>query len=220
MSTTRKIRVWDLPTRLFHGALALTIGGALITQSIGGTAMDWHFRLGYVALALVLFRVLWGLLGPRYARFSSFLKSPSVIFAYFKGQQPVHTVGHNPLGGLSVLAMLGVILLQAGSGLFTNDDIASEGPLAHLLDETWSQRIGWLHTQVTGQIIYLLIGLHVAAIVYHRVRKKQDLLTPMITGDQLADDKALPANDGALVRVMALLLVGACALGVYALVRW
>lgn len=216
----KKTRVWDLPTRLFHWALALTVGGALVTQFLGGEAMDWHFRLGYAALALVLFRVVWGLLGPRYARFSSFLKSPSAILAYLQGRPSRHVPGHNPLGGWSVLAMLVVVLLQAGSGLFTNDDIANEGPLAHLVDEAWSGRIGWFHTQVTGQVIYALIGLHLAAIVYHRVRKKMDLVTPMITGDQATDGEALPANDSAAVRTLAVLLIGACALGVYGLVHW
>jgi cytochrome b len=217
----QKIRIWDLPTRLFHWAFAVTVGGALFTQAIGGTAMVWHFRLGYAALALALFRVLWGIVGPRYARFASFLKPPSAILAYVQGRSPSHTVGHNPLGGLSVLAMLLVILLQAGSGLFSNDDIASEGPLAHLIDKDLSDRLSWFHVKVTGQLIYGLIGLHLLAIVYHRVFKKKDLLTPMVTGDQSAHGgSALPAHDGASVRTLAVLVMGACAAGVYGLVHW
>jgi len=225
----KTIRVWDLPTRLFHWALVVVIAGALITQYIGGNAMDWHFRFGYAALALVLFRVLWGLFGPRYARFTSFIRSPAAILAYCKGAHagpggaatPAPAVGHNPLGGLSVLAMLGVILLQAGTGLFTNDDIASEGPLAHLVDKDLSDRISWLHAQITGQLIYALIALHVLAIAYHRVRKKVDLVTPMITGDQALGNAEAPAtNDGAPIRAMAVLIMCTCAAGVYGLVHW
>lgn len=216
----KTIRVWDLPTRLFHWALVVIIAGAFITQYMGGTAMDWHFRFGYAALALVLFRVLWGLVGPRYARFASFLRSPATIVAYLRGRSVGPGSGHNPLGGLSVLAMLSVILLQAGTGLFTNDDIASEGPLTHFIDKDLSDRISWLHAQVTSKLIYGLIGLHLLAIIYHRVRKKRDLLTPMITGDQVVDGEALPANDGAPVRTAAFVLMGVCAMGVYGVVHW
>ncbi|RZI83075.1 MAG: cytochrome B [Rubrivivax sp.] len=216
----KTIRVWDLPTRLFHWALVVIIAGALVTQFIGGAAMDWHFRFGYAALALVFFRIVWGVMGPRYARFSSFIRRPSVILAYLKGQASSNS-GHNPLGGLSVLAMLAVILLQAGSGLFANDDIASEGPLAKLIDKAWSDQLTWFHAQVTGKLIYGLIGLHLLAIAYHRLRKKLDLITPMITGNQAVEgDDALPANDGAPVRTMAAVLMTLCAMGVYGLVHW
>jgi len=217
----RTIRVWDLPTRLFHWAFALVIAGALITQYVGGAAMDWHFRFGYAALALVLFRVLWGLVGPRYARFANFIRAPAAILAYCQGRPSPGQSGHNPLGGLSVLAMLGVVLLQAGSGLFANDDIASEGPLARFIDKGLSDQISWLHAQVTGKVIYALIALHVLAIVYHRVRKHKDLVTPMITGDKSVEENdALPAQDDAWVRGVAVLIMSTCAVGVYGLVRW
>lgn len=217
----KTIRVWDLPTRVFHWALVVIIAGAFITQYMGGAAMDWHFRFGYAALALVLFRVLWGLMGPRYARFASFLRSPATIVAYLRGRAGTHSSsGHNPLGGLSVLAMLAVILLQAGSGLFTNDDIASEGPLAHFIDKDLSDQVSWLHAQVASKLIYGLVGLHLVAIVFHRVLKKRDLVTPMITGDQAVEGDALPANDGAPVRTAALVLMSVCAMGVYGVVHW
>jgi cytochrome b len=216
----KTVRVWDLPTRLFHWALVLVIAGALISQSIGGDAMAWHFRFGYAALALVLFRVLWGLIGPRYARFASFIRSPAAILAYCKGRSASPHIGHNPLGGLSVLAMLGVILLQAGSGLFANDDIASEGPLARLIDKGLSDQVSWFHAQVTGTLIYALIAVHVLAVIYHRVLKKTNLVTPMITGDKAVSGEALPANDSHPVRALAALLLVTCAAGVYGLVHW
>lgn len=220
----KTIRVWDLPTRLFHWALVVIIAGAFITQYLGGAAMDWHFRFGYAALALVLFRILWGLVGPRYARFASFLRSPATIVAYLRGRadgpNTGHRSGHNPLGGLSVLAMLAVILLQAGSGLFANDDIASEGPLAHFIDKDLSDQLSWLHAQVTSKLIYGLIALHLLAIAYHRVLKKRDLFTPMITGDQVVEGDALPANDGVPVRTAALVLMSVCAMGVYGVIHW
>lgn len=216
----KTIRVWDLPTRLFHWALVVIIAGAFVTHYLGEAAMDWHFRFGYAALALVLFRVLWGLMGPRYARFASFLRSPATIVAYLRGRSPGTGSGHNPLGGLSVLAMLAVILLQAGSGLFANDDIATEGPLAHFIEKDLSDQLSWLHAQVTSKLIYGLIGLHLLAIVLHRVLKKRDLVTPMITGDQVVEGDALPANDSAPVRTAALVLMSVCAMGVYGVAHW
>lgn len=216
----KTIRVWDLPTRVFHWALVVIIAGAFITHYLGDGAMDWHFRFGYAALALVLFRVLWGLMGPRYARFASFLRSPATIVAYLRGRSGGHHSGHNPLGGLSVLAMLAVILLQAGSGLFANDDIATEGPLAHFIAKDLSDQLSWLHAQVTSKLIYGLVGLHLLAIALHRVLKKRDLVTPMITGDQVVEGDALPANDGAPVRTAALVLMSVCAMGVYGVAHW
>ena len=163
-----------------------TVSGALISQYLGGTAMVWHFRFGYLALALVGFRVLWGLIGSRHARFASFVRGPLAILRYLRGQAGEHdaTPGHNPLGALSVLAMLGLVMLQAGSGLFASDDIANQGPLAKFVEQEVAEKIGWLHAEYGARIIYGLICLHLAALAYYRLRRHINLIWPMITGDK------------------------------------
>ena len=171
----KKIRIWDLPTRLFHWALALLIAASIITQNIGGNAMEWHFLAGYGALTLVLFRLLWSLAGSRYARLSQLFHAPSAIFAYLRnvGTGPKNRyLGHNPLGSLSVLALLAAVLAQALSGMFANDDIASEGPLVKFISKDLSDRITWFHTEVSALLIYVLVGLHVAAIAYYYFPEK------------------------------------------------
>lgn len=217
----KKIRVWDLPLRLFHWSLALMVLGALITEGLGGKAMVWHFRFGYATLALVSFRVFWGLLGPRYARFSNFVFRPSTIIAYardlkngLKHRATEHHLGHNPLAGLSVLAMLGVLLIQTISGLFSHDDDnLHEGPLVNFISQAWSDRLSNLHADISGTLIYFLIGLHLLAIAYY-YWEKQNLVTPMITGDKEVDFDAPAANDSWATRLLALALIVACGFGV------
>ena len=218
----KKIRVWDLPIRLFHWALAILIVTAVVTQKIGGNAMEWHFLAGYATLTLLLFRIIWGVIGTRYARFADFFHAPGTIIAYLQAakngiEKTYH--GHNPLGSLSVFALLGVILLQAVSGLFANDDISSEGPLVKFISKDLSDRITWFHKEVTGNLIYFLVALHVSTIIYYYLRKKQNLVKPMITGDKETNADALPANDSWPVRLGAAVVLAACTAAVYYLVN-
>jgi cytochrome b len=217
----KKVRVWDLPVRLFHWTLALLIVVAVITQNVGGNAMIWHFRAGYAVLALVAFRILWGVIGTRYARFSSFIYSPSTIVGYLRGSKAElkkKYLGHNPLGSLSVFALLGVALTQAVTGLFSNDDIAYDGPLVNLITKELSDKITWFHKEVNANLIYGLVALHLLAIIFYYVRKKQNLVKPMITGDHEIDTDAPAAEDTWRMRLLALMLFAACVGGVYYLV--
>ncbi|MGH8807764.1 MAG: cytochrome b/b6 domain-containing protein [Noviherbaspirillum sp.] len=217
----KKVRVWDLPTRLFHWTLAALIVVAIVTQNIGGNAMEWHFRAGYAALALLAFRILWGLVGSRYARFASFLYHPSTIVGYLRGSKDAlkkKYLGHNPLGSLSVFALLGVVLAQAVTGLFANDDIAYDGPLVRFISKELSDKITWFHKDVSATLIYVLVGVHLAAVAFYYFRKRQNLVKPMITGDHEVDFDAPAANDSWAVRLFALTLLTACAGGVYYLV--
>ncbi|TFW09804.1 cytochrome B [Oxalobacteraceae bacterium OM1] len=217
----KKVRIWDLPLRLFHWSLAFIVIAAIVAQKIGGNAMEWHFRFGYAALALVAFRIVWGFVGPRYARFSSFLYGPSTIIGYMRGGKAAlqQHLGHNPLGSLSVFALLATVLAQAGSGLFANDDIASEGPLVKFISKDLSDTITDFHKDVSGTLIYILIGLHLAAIVYYAVRRRRNLVKPMIMGDDEVEFDAVPANDSAATRLLALVLLAACAAGVWWLIN-
>lgn len=214
----KRIRVWDLPVRLFHWVLVALITVSVITQEIGGNAMEWHFLSGYAALTLVLFRILWGLVGTRYARFSSFVHGPAAIIAYLRGAAE-HRPGHNPLGSLSVFAMLGVVLAQAVSGLFTNDDIASEGPLVKFISKELSDSITWFHKALSINLLYALVGLHIAAIGYYYFGKRRNLVKPMITGDQEVSVEAPAADDSGKTRMMAAVILAACAAAVYCLIR-
>jgi cytochrome b len=217
----KTVRIWDLPIRLFHWVLTVLIVAAVVTQKIGGNATEWHFRIGYAILALLLFRILWGFVGTRYARFSSFMHGPSTIVGYIRGGKEGlknRYLGHNPLGGLSVFAMLGVVLAQAIGGLFANDDIASEGPLVKFVSKDLSDKVTWLHKEVGANLIYLLVTMHVIAIAYYYFRKRQNLLTPMITGDQEVNFDAPPAEDTASKRLLALGLLAACAAAIYFLI--
>lgn len=214
----KKVRVWDLPTRLFHWSLVTLVVTAVITQEIGGNAMEWHFRAGYAVLALIAFRILWGLVGSRYARFASFVYGPAAILAYIRNSSQGRKdglLGHNPLGSLSVFALLANLLAQALTGLYSNDDIANDGPLVKFISKDLSDQITWFHKEVSGTLLYVLVGLHVTAIVFYVFRKKQNLVGPMISGDQQVDFDAPAANDSWVMRLFALAIFAICAAVVY-----
>ena len=207
-----KVRVWDLPLRLFHWTLVLLLAAAFVTQQIGGNAMEWHFRVGYAVLALLAFRLVWGFVGPRYARFSSFLYGPSSILGYLRGSE--HVLGHNPLGSLSVFALLAAVLMQAVSGMFSNDDIASEGPLVRFISKDLSDRITEFHEDVSFWILVALIVLHLLAIAWYAFVKKRNLVGPMLTGDQAIESgsgEVEAADDSWKMRLLALVILALCA---------
>ena len=209
-----KIRVWDLPTRVFHWVLALCVVGSVVSAKIGGNAMQWHFRLGMLVLTLVSFRVLWGLVGGRWSRFASFIYSPGTVLRYLRGQARADEhldVGHNPLGSFSVFALLGFLALQLATGLVADDEIANVGPLNRFVSgDTAKLASGW-HKEYGQWVLITLVVLHIAAIVFYLLKKKHNLVRPMIVGD-----KPLPAGtpasaDGWAQRGLALLLLLICA---------
>ena len=197
------VRVWDLPTRLFHWALAALVACSVVSVKLGGFWMDWHMRSGYAILALVLFRILWGFAGSRYARFSSFVRRPAEVIGYLRGQLE-HGAGHSPLAAVSVLALLGVLLVQASTGLFSNDGNFTEGPLARLVSSAAGERLSTVH-RFGEWALYALVGLHIAAIAYYTTFRKVALVRPMITGDRF-DVEAPSADDGLATRLRALAL--------------
>ena len=216
------VRIWDLPTRLFHWALALSVVASFVTAKLGGGAMVWHFRLGFLALGLIVFRLVWGFVGGRWSRFGSFVRSPVTVWRYLRGGSadaagPAgQEVGHNPLGGWSVLALLAVLGLQVATGLVADDEIANLGPLNRFVStETALLATSW-HRGVGEKLLIALVLLHVAAIVFYRVRRGLDLTRPMWTGDKLLPSDTPASADGAAQRLRALVL----ALAVAALVAW
>jgi cytochrome b len=192
---------------------------AFITIKIGGNAMVWHAWAGYGVLTLILFRIIWGLVGPYHARFINFIKGPTAIQTYLKGEKTY--IGHNPLGALSVLGLLGVCGFQAVSGLFANDDIAFDGPLTVLIDKDLSDAITHWH-HINEKIILLLVVLHILAIVLYRVIKRKNLVQAMVLGDQRVEASELPVSasrDDLLVRLLGFFLLIICGAGVWWLIH-
>jgi cytochrome b len=214
-----RVRVWDLPTRVFHWLLAACVLGSLASGFIGGGAIDWHARFGYAILALLLFRLVWGLVGGRWSRFSSFLYAPRSVVAYLRGQpHPDHLVGHNPLGAGSVIAMLVVLLLQVASGLVNDDEISFQGPLYPLVSSKVAEAAHDFHEAGMWLVIGLVV-LHVAAVLFYLVRKKQNLVAPMISGDKEIATAVTSSRDDLWSRLGALVLLAACAGAVTWLIR-
>ncbi|MDZ4301968.1 cytochrome B [Hydrogenophaga sp. D2P1] len=213
------VRVWDLPTRLFHWALVVCVIGQIVTANVGGNWMNWHLRLGYTVLTLLLFRLVWGFVGGHWSRFSSFLYGPTAVLNYLRGQaRPEHRVGHNPLGAFSVFGLLTILLLQVGSGLFSDDEIAFTGPLVSLVSGDAVSLATSYHKNVGKFIVLALVVLHLLAIGYYRFSKKENLVRPMIVGDKQVPTAVPSARDSTQSRLLALGVLCLCALVVYGLV--
>ncbi|HMS25763.1 MAG TPA: cytochrome b/b6 domain-containing protein [Burkholderiaceae bacterium] len=212
----KNIRIWDLATRSFHWLLVFSIIGLIITGNVGGNAMVWHFRLGNVVFTLLLFRIIWGLIGGHWSRFSSFIYSPKSIIQYLKGDHPKHhAIGHNPMGALSVFALLLTLAAQVATGLFSDDEIAAVGPLAkHVSNATVSQA-SFYHTEIGKLLIILLVVFHIGAILFYLFKKRENLVKPMIHGDKFVDTDTPPSRDDGRMRLLALITLLACGLVVY-----
>lgn len=202
-------RVWDLPIRLFHWLLVASIAFAYVSGQLGGNLIDWHARAGFLIVGLVVFRLVWGVVGTPTARFASFVRGPAAIAAYLRGEW--RGIGHNPLGALSVLGLLALVGAQAATGLFTNDDIAFQGPFADWVGKELSDRFHGWHALLQNGLL-ALIGVHVAAIVFYARVKKENLVKPMITGWTEAPAAAPPASrrgGGVVAFVVSALIAGA-----------
>jgi cytochrome b len=183
----QRIRVWDLPTRLFHWLLALCIVGSVATAKIGGNAMVWHTRLGLAVLALLVFRIVWGFVGGYWSRFVTFLYSPASLRDYLRGSSGPSgrfDIGHSPLGALSVFALLGLLALQVATGLVADDEVATTGPLNRFVSSAWAGRASDWHEHWGQWMVYLAVATHVAAVLYYLRFRNQNLIRPMLDGDK------------------------------------
>lgn len=179
-----RVFVWDVPVRLFHWTLVLLMLALVITGKFLDGAIDQHAVLGQAAIVLVIFRMLWGIVGSSYARFSQFVRGPSDVLTYARSlftSKHEFSVGHNPLGGWMVLVLLVVVLSQAILGLFSNDDILFDGPLSYLISKETSDYITSLHSDLFN-ILLVLVGLHISAVIWHKLFKGEDLLSAMLSG--------------------------------------
>lgn len=212
-----RVRVWDLPTRLFHWLLAACVVSLVVTAYVGGGAIEWHARLGYAALALIVFRIVWGFVGGHWSRFKTFVYAPSSVLAYLRGNaHPDHLIGHNPLGAASVFAMLLVLLAQVGTGLVSDDEIAFQGPLNRFVSSSKGLAATWYHKQIGQWLVIGLVVLHIAAVLYYLFRKRNNLVRPMVVGDKEVAAPAASSRDDAVSRLGAAAVFGVVA----ALVTW
>jgi cytochrome b len=178
------VKVWDLPVRLFHWIITVLFVFQLVTGKVGGDLMPWHKLSGYTILTLILFRILWGFAGSTHARFSSFAAGPAKTWRFARrlfSRQAVPQLGHNPLGGWSVMAMVGTLALQAVTGLFANDGVSHEGPLAPLVSLDVSNFMTDIHDW-NVKLVVVLVTIHVLAVVFHLVVKRDEIVVPMFTG--------------------------------------
>ncbi|MEO1067062.1 MAG: cytochrome b/b6 domain-containing protein [Pseudomonadota bacterium] len=185
-STLSRQKVWDIPTRLFHWALATTVlAGWYFGEFRTFTTIEWHFYLGYATIGLLVFRILWGFVGPVSARFSTIFASLKHLIPYMRKiarREPSGVAGHNPLGGLSVLALLAVLTVQTTTGLFAEDDaFFASGPLSSHARSDWVLWANQIHHQ-SSRILLILVGLHLCAILFYHVWKRENLIGPMVTG--------------------------------------
>jgi cytochrome b len=204
------VRVWDLPTRAFHWTLALAATGSVVTAKIGGNAMVWHIRLGLLVMALLLFRLVWGFVGGHWSRFASFLFPPGHVAAYLRGDRVPNAhfdVGHSPLGALSVFALLAILIVQVATGLVADDEIATTGPLNRFVDASLGLRATSWHEGPGQYAIYALVGLHIAAVLFYRYARGNDLIAPMWHGDKVLSPGTPASADGVRERVAAAVLV-------------
>ncbi|MBU3615943.1 cytochrome b/b6 domain-containing protein [Polynucleobacter sp. JS-Polo-80-F4] len=216
------IRVWDLPIRLFHWLLVVCIAGSFVTINLGDEFIQWHAYFGYSILTLLIFRIIWGFVGSTHARFLSFIPSKQAIFDYLQGRSP-HVLGHNPIGALSVFVLLFTLSVQVFTGLFVDDEVSFKGPLEKYVSGSISSFLSEIH-EGNQVVILTLIAIHIAAIIFYKKFKGEDLIKPMISGDKEIDPseeaKYLPADlgraskDGVLQRGFALLLLSVIAVAV------
>jgi cytochrome b len=216
------VKVWDAPVRLFHWLLVLLFAFMFFSGKSGSEWLEWHVRSGYAILALLLFRILWGFFGSTHARFASFLAGPRACIEclrHLMKRSPSPYAGHNPLGGWMVLVLLLGLLFQVGTGLFSNDDLLFEGPLASLVAKATSDQLTTWHSW-NFNLLLALAGVHVIAVLYHAGFMKENLIGAMFTGV-----KHLPADaaGGVSARFVspwrALVLLALAALAVYLIVK-
>ncbi|MGB2130071.1 MAG: cytochrome b/b6 domain-containing protein [Marinobacterium sp.] len=211
--------VWDLFVRVFHWSLAASILFAWWSGEQGGNWMTWHMYAGYSVLGLVLFRLLWGFAGSHYARFTEFVRSPAHTLRYgmkVAQRQEPHYTGHNPLGSWMVLMLLLLSAAQAGTGLFANDEIFTEGPLVHLVSSDLSVEITRWHKLIFDGLM-IAVGLHLLGVIWHQIFRGEKLVQAMLHGH-----KPVPAGTAAEVStpwLRGLIVAALAAAGIWCLLN-
>ncbi|MDX9740440.1 MAG: cytochrome b/b6 domain-containing protein [Gammaproteobacteria bacterium] len=210
-SNHRRVYVWDPLVRIFHWSLLGLIAFSWYAGTVGGNMMEYHMWSGYTMLTLVLVRIAWGFVGTSYARFTSFLHAPRAIitdlFTLHRRESGVRVIGHTPLGGINIVLLITCLLVQAGTGLFANDDIFTEGPLYGLVGKDTSDWLTMIH-HYNFNALLTLAGLHIVAVFYHLLHRRENLIAPMFTGyKKVAGALAAPATPFRPALALALLAI-------------
>ncbi len=218
MNSRKSILVWDLPIRIFHWSLATCFFGAWITHEMEASGFWLHTIFGYSALTLVLWRLAWGFMGTRYARFRNFVTAPAATLAYLRAvtsRPKPEPVGHSPSGGWAIIAMLALIGVQASSGLFNGGELMMEGPWFHTLPG-WAKDFSHELHEISFNILLGLVGLHLAAIVFYAIRWKRNLVPAMLTG--YSETEGHSPGLGSQKLLLAVFLLALAALAVWTIV--
>ena len=217
---TSRVPVWDVPVRFVHWAMVVLLVGLIVTGKLGADWLLWHMRFGQAMLALVVFRVIWGFIGSRNARFSAFLRGPSHVLRYARslfGRHELH-VTHNPLGGWMVVLLLAALLAQALMGLFTNDDILWGGPFSERVTKDTSDAISAYHRRFWWVIVALSV-LHIGAVLAYLALLKDNLIVPMVTGYKLLPEGVANPQDAVYSTAKATVLLVLCVVAVWYVVN-
>ncbi len=202
--------IWDIPTRLFHWLLVFSLVGQYVTAELMDNAMQWHFYLGYFTLGLIIFRIIWGFVGSDYARFGQFLYGPKAVVGYlstlFARNSHAHA-GHNPLGGWVVVVMITLVMIQAVSGLFMTDDVFLDGPWRSAVEDATLDTMSFLHNNVFNVLLAVIV-LHIAAIGFYAVYKKQRLAPAMVHGKKTTAEKGITSSRLLAAIIAALISAG------------
>jgi cytochrome b len=220
--TPQTVRIWDLPTRLFHWLLMLSVAGLITTGELAGEAMFLHFWFGYAVLTLVLFRLVWGVVGGHWSRFVNFIPRPAELKAYLlaiRHKQSTLHAGHNPLGALSIVLMLLLLFAQVFTGFMSDDEIATAGPWVALVPNSWVALATQYHGVFGKIFLIVLIVVHVATVLYYKRVKNSDLITPMLNGNKELPSDTPQSRDTVTSRLFALGVLLASAYVVYRLVH-
>jgi len=220
--STPTVRVWDLPTRLFHWLLVGCVVALIVTGNMGGDMMVWHARCGFAVLTLVLFRLGWGFWGGHWSRFKQFDLHPKAALTYVRDiQHGVHSpqLGHNPLGAWSVCFVLLLLALQIATGMVADDEISFTGPFNHWVSGNTVTWATWYHKAVGKKLLLLWFALHLFAMLFHRWRFGENLVSAMFNGNKASPYKATGSQDRSAHRMWALLALVICALLVWLLVN-
>lgn len=211
------VKIWDLPTRMFHWLLALAVMLSIVTAKLGGNWMDWHMRLGYVTAGLLLFRLFWGMVGGHWSQFRNWPLSGRALLRYMNGSaRPEEVAGHSATGSWASLAMLSALIVQVCSGLIADDEIATTGPLAHWVSSATSSLATAYHHELGQLVLFVLIALHLSAIAFYTLVRKQDLLIAMVRGYKVLPAAVKESADHLRVRVVGLGLL----MGLISVVMW
>ena len=210
--------VWDLPLRLAHWSLAIAVAGAFATHYAGTEWFPWHRAFGYAVVVLVAFRIVWGFVGTRHARFVTFVRGPRAIFDFLAGRGPAAYAGHNPLGALSVIALLASLAVQAATGLFANDEIANTGPFYGWISPATSNRLTAVHAW-NSNLLIALVALHLAAIAWYGLVRRRPLVLAMLDGRRPAAEVPEGEAIGGSRTLLALAIVAVLAAALAFVVR-